>query len=278
MFACCRRSGLIVNDETPDLVLAGADAGDDRVERRRLELGLEAELLRDEREQVDVEADDRLAVRGEELTGRVGRVAADLDHAVLGDRIRDLAGQRLVGGDRRRAVPLDAELPEEELPLESFPQADRTSAIAASVATPRGGSVKFWTTEHLLRAVRLGRSDPVIMPDPGAPDGLGGVSVMIRRPQGDGRRRQPEGEVAAVVGGGSEVGRPEVHPRCWASRTGSGPPCAAGRRRRLVGRRRLVPGRLRCRRRSRRRQGPGPSSRRARSRRCPRSPRPSGRA
>jgi hypothetical protein len=50
------------------------------------------------------------------------------------------------------------------------------------------------------------------MPDPGAP----AVSVLSRsaivtRP-GDGPSRQPEGEGAAVVGGGTDVGRPEVSP------------------------------------------------------------------
>ena len=47
MLTCASRSLLIVNDETPISYLPRADAGDDRVERRGLELRLEAQLLRD---------------------------------------------------------------------------------------------------------------------------------------------------------------------------------------------------------------------------------------
>src|SRR3954464_3532157 len=84
------------------LVLARADAGDDRVEGRRLELRLQAQLLGDEGEQVDVEADDRRAVLGEELAGRVGGVAAHRDDAVGLDRIGHHRGQALVGGHARQ--------------------------------------------------------------------------------------------------------------------------------------------------------------------------------
>src|SRR3954471_2220533 len=75
-----------------------------------------------------------------------------------------------------RAALLDFEPPEEELPVESFPQAVRTSAIAASVATPARRVRELLDNGASPSCVRLGRSDAAIMPDRGAP----AVSVMSR--------------------------------------------------------------------------------------------------
>src|SRR5918996_4566377 len=92
---------LVVDGERrhPDLVLARLHARDDVGELGRLPPGLQAQLGRHGVEQVDVEADDRLAVGVEELVGGVGRVGPDQELAVGLDRVRDLGGQRLV--DRR---------------------------------------------------------------------------------------------------------------------------------------------------------------------------------
>src|SRR5215213_9571178 len=92
---------LVVDGERRDthLVLAGLEARDDRVEHGRLVFGLEAELGRDGVEQVDVEADDRLAVGVQELVRRIGRVGPDQELAVGLDRVRHLRGECLV--DRR---------------------------------------------------------------------------------------------------------------------------------------------------------------------------------
>src|SRR3954471_11444669 len=109
-----------------------------------------------------------------------------------------------------RAALLDFEPPEEELPVESFPQADRTSAIAASVAIPArrvrelldNGASPSWCPTRTVRP-----SDHARSPRSG---GLGDVSVLMVLRRGDGPSRQAEGEVAVVVGGGRDVGRPEV--------------------------------------------------------------------
>src|SRR5215216_248988 len=92
---------LVVDGERrhADLVLARLDGRDELGELGRPELGLQAELGRDSREQVDVPADGRLAVGVEELVRRVGRVSPDHELAVGLDRVRHLGGQRLV--DRR---------------------------------------------------------------------------------------------------------------------------------------------------------------------------------
>src|SRR5512132_3818640 len=87
------------------LVLPGLDARDDRVEHGRLPFGLEAELGRDGVEQVDVEADDRLAVGVQELVRRVAGVGPDEDLAVRLDRVRHLGGPRLVDRRGRRRRP-----------------------------------------------------------------------------------------------------------------------------------------------------------------------------
>jgi len=63
-------------------VLARVDAGDDRPEVGGDVFRLQAELGGDRVEDVDVEADDRFAIRVEELARRVGRVDTDRDHAV----------------------------------------------------------------------------------------------------------------------------------------------------------------------------------------------------
>src|SRR4029453_179600 len=67
---------LVVDGERrhAELVLAGLEARDDGVELGRLVLGLQAELGRDRVEQVDVPANDRLAVGVQELVRRVFRV------------------------------------------------------------------------------------------------------------------------------------------------------------------------------------------------------------
>lgn len=82
-----------------DVELAALNAEDDRVEAARRPLGLDAELRHDRVEQVDVHADDGLAVIVEVLVRLVGRVGADDDLPGGLDLGRQLGGQRRV--DRR---------------------------------------------------------------------------------------------------------------------------------------------------------------------------------
>src|SRR4029453_16565686 len=104
------RAGIEVADHV-DLLLALVVDG----ERRHAELvlaglplGLQAELGRDRVEQVDVPANDRLAVGVQELVRRVFRVDPDQDLAVGLDLVRHLGGPRLVdrrGGPGRPGAP-----------------------------------------------------------------------------------------------------------------------------------------------------------------------------
>jgi hypothetical protein len=72
--------------------------------------------------------------------------------------------------------------------------------------------MNFWTTEHLLRVCPTRTVRPSDHARSRRSDGLGIVSVLTVTGRGGGPSRQPEGEVAAVVGGGREVGRSEVPP------------------------------------------------------------------
>ena len=77
MLTGCSRSSLIGERRHAQLVLAGLDARDDVVELATGWNSVSGRASgRDRVEQVDVEADDRLAVGVEELVRRVGRVGA----------------------------------------------------------------------------------------------------------------------------------------------------------------------------------------------------------
>jgi hypothetical protein len=94
------RHALVVHREArdTDVVLAALDAEDDRVEGGGNPLGLDPELGHDRVEEVDVHADDGLAVGVEELVGLVGGVGADLDDAGALDALGELGDQGLVDG------------------------------------------------------------------------------------------------------------------------------------------------------------------------------------
>jgi hypothetical protein len=82
--------------------------------------------------------------------------------------------------------------------------------------------MNFWTTEHLLRVCPTRTVRPSDHARSQRSDGLGDVSVLTVTGRGGGPARQPEGEVAAVVGGGREVGRPEVRPEVLGVSDGVG--------------------------------------------------------
>ena len=117
-----------------DVVLAALDAEDDRVERGGDPLGLDAELGHDGVEQLDVHADDGLAVGVEVLVGLVGGVGADDD----GAGVLDLGRQLRRRGPRRRWARSPTSWRRGLVPpsdSESEPQAVRARAVVATAAT-----------------------------------------------------------------------------------------------------------------------------------------------
>ena len=77
-------------------VILGADGRNNRIEVRGFRIGLKTEHSGQRLGDVHVEADRRLAVRGQELGRRVRRIHADGELAVLGHIIRQHFGDRVV--------------------------------------------------------------------------------------------------------------------------------------------------------------------------------------